>query len=82
MNELETYSPTSRDIIKMVVGNKIDREESRQVTKAEGEQFAKKTGSLFIEASAKTREGVRDAFAEVVRKVTHSLELLIITNIE
>lgn len=68
-SELDTYASSS-DVIKILVGNKTDKgEEKREVTRKEGEQFAKKMGALFIEASAKTKNGVQEAFGEVVRKV-------------
>ena len=54
----------------MLVGNKIDQEESRQVTRDEGARFARKHSMLFIEASARTREGVQIAFEELVQKVS------------
>jgi GTPase SAR1 family protein len=57
------------NLIKMLVGNKIDREDSREVTRDEGARFARKYSMLFIEASARTREGVQIAFEELVQKV-------------
>jgi Ras-related protein Rab-18 len=66
--ELDTFS-TKLNLIKMLVGNKIDREDSRQVTRDEGARFARKYSMLFIEASARTREGVQIAFEELVQKV-------------
>ncbi len=53
----------------MLVGNKIDREDSREITRDEGARFAKKHSMLFIEASARTREGVQMAFEELVQHV-------------
>ncbi|XP_064617249.1 ras-related protein Rab-18A-like [Liolophura sinensis] len=67
LNELETFS-TKHDIIKMLVGNKIDKDK-REVTKEDGLKFARKHHMLFIEASAKTREGVQCAFEELVEKI-------------
>jgi len=67
LNETETYA-TKQDLIKMLVGNKIDKA-NREVTRQEGQQFARKHGMLFIEASARTKEGVECAFEELVEKI-------------
>lgn len=73
-SELETY--VHPKVVKMVVGNKVDKEYSRQVTYSEGQHFATRMGSLFFEASAKTSLGVGDAFKEVVRQVVQTPELI------
>jgi len=68
LTELETYS-TNHDCIKMLVGNKCDMEQDRMVTREEGQKCARKYQMMFIEASAKTKEGVQCAFEELVEKV-------------
>jgi len=68
LNELETYS-TRVELIKMLVGNKKDKEEDREVSVEEGTKFARKHSMLFIEASAKTCDGVQCAFEELVEKI-------------
>ncbi|KAF8530046.1 ras-domain-containing protein [Hysterangium stoloniferum] len=71
-SELETY--VSSSVVKMVVGKPLSTEAnllefSRAVSEAEGRKFAESQGSLFLEVSAKTNIGVREAFLEVVEKV-------------
>jgi GTPase SAR1 family protein len=48
LNELDTYA-TKKDIVKMLVGNKIDKP-NRVVTRTQGERFARKHAMLFVEA--------------------------------
>ncbi|KAK8385588.1 hypothetical protein O3P69_016393 [Scylla paramamosain] len=70
LNELETYS-TRTDIVKMLVGNKIDKEKV-EVSREDGLKFARRHAMLFIEASAKTRDGVQCAFEELVQKIVQT----------
>ncbi|KAI0065165.1 ras-domain-containing protein [Artomyces pyxidatus] len=72
-SELETY--VSDSVVKIVVGNKVDKEYSRQVPTQEAQQFAERMGSLFVEASAKTAVGVREAFRNVVERIIDTPEL-------
>ncbi|KIY63693.1 ras-domain-containing protein [Cylindrobasidium torrendii FP15055 ss-10] len=72
-SELETYvggkDSGGDKVIKIVVGNKVDKEFSREVSAEEGKAFADRVGSLFVEASAKTAIGVKDIFEELVQKI-------------
>jgi len=72
-SELETY--VSESVVKIIVGNKVDKEFSRQVPTSEGEAFARRMNSLFIETSAKTAVGVSEAFKEVAEKILDTPEL-------
>ncbi|PPR06298.1 hypothetical protein CVT26_005130 [Gymnopilus dilepis] len=72
-SELETY--VSSSVVKILVGNKVDKEFSRQVSRAEAENFAARMNSLFIETSAKTAVGVKETFQEVVEKILDTPEL-------
>jgi len=76
LTELETYS-TNLDLVKMLVGNKCDLESQgeRAVSKEEGLKCARKHQMMFIEASAKTREGVACAFEELVEKIIQTPQL-------
>lgn len=53
----------------MLVGNKCDLEDQRQVSTQEGQELAKKMGCQFKEASAKTRVNVEEAFYDLVREI-------------
>ncbi|KAL0074559.1 P-loop containing nucleoside triphosphate hydrolase protein [Phycomyces blakesleeanus] len=67
-NEVNTYC-SSPDVVKMIVGNKVDKESSRVVSHREGSELARKLQSLFVECSAKTNMGVKEAFEELVIKI-------------
>ncbi|KAG0190610.1 Ras- protein Rab-18 [Apophysomyces sp. BC1034] len=73
-NEVNTYC-SSPDVVKMIVGNKLDKESSRVVDYEEGAALARKLQTLFIECSAKTKVGVREAFEELVSKIIETPSL-------
>ncbi|KAI9086345.1 hypothetical protein K1719_031799 [Acacia pycnantha] len=73
--EVELYS-TNQDCMKMLVGNKVDRDSERVVSKEEGLALAKELGSLFLECSAKTREKVDQCFQELALKIMEVPSLL------
>ncbi|XP_020690168.1 ras-related protein RABC2a [Dendrobium catenatum] len=73
--EIELYS-TNQDCIKMLVGNKVDKESDRVVTKEEGIAFAQEYGCLFLECSAKTRANVEKCFEELAQKILEVPSLL------
>nr|XP_040243486.1 ras-related protein RABC2a isoform X1 [Aegilops tauschii subsp. strangulata] len=66
--EIELHS-TNKECVKMLVGNKVDKDEDRMVTTEEGLAFAQQCGCLFLESSAKTRENVEKCFEELVLKI-------------
>ncbi|KAJ3600070.1 hypothetical protein NHX12_034022, partial [Muraenolepis orangiensis] len=53
------------DVIIMLVGNKTDLADKRQITIEEGEQRAKELGVMFVETSAKTGYNVKQLFRRV-----------------
>ena len=63
--EVEMYG-TIANSVKIVIGNKIDREDERTVARKEGVAFAKEYGCLFLECSAKPKVRVAEAFDELV----------------
>ena len=60
IGELKTNG--SDDILIILVGNKTDLEDKREVSREEGEQFAKDNDYLFAEVSAKDGKGFQDLF--------------------
>ena len=60
--------------MKLLVGNKIDME--RQVERERADAWARSHGMLFLEASAKTRLGIKQVFMEVVQKILENPEAL------
>lgn len=74
LSEIETYT-TNPDVVKLLVGNKIDKE-NREVTREEAVAFARDKAMLFIECSAKTRLGVQQAFEELVMRILETPTLL------
>jgi len=58
----------------MLIGNKSDLDHKRAVTTAEGEQFAKENGLIFIETSAKTAANVEEAFIYTARKIYEKIQ--------
>lgn len=72
--EVDIYT-TNKSCVKLLVGNKIDKEAVRAVSKAEGLAFAKDNAMLFMEASAKTEQGVEQCFEELIQKILDIPEL-------
>ena len=65
MNELRENNKV--DISKVLIGNKSDLEDKREVSKEEAEQFAESIGCKYFEGSAKTGDNIFDALDEIAR---------------
>jgi len=58
----------------MLIGNKCDLENRRQVSTEEGERFAKENGLIFMETSAKTAFNVEEAFINTSKIIYDNIE--------
>ena len=65
----EVKNNGSKDIVCMLIGNKKDLEEERQVKYEEGKEIADKNNMLFLETSAKTSENVQECFYLSAEKI-------------
>ncbi|KAH6784141.1 RAB GTPase-like protein C2A [Perilla frutescens var. hirtella] len=75
VKELERCCPDS-DCIRILIGNKVDRENERAVTTEEGMALAKEHKCLFFECSAKTQANVKQCFKELTVKILEVPSLL------
>ena len=67
MNSIET---NLGDIIPIIiVGNKLDMKDMREITKENADKLSKEYNYKYFETSAKTGEGVDDAFKDLVNQI-------------
>lgn len=67
LNELHTYS--DMNVITVLVGNKSDLKDAREVSAAEGKTLAESQGLFFMETSALDSSNVAAAFRTVVKEI-------------
>ena len=70
----DLYATVDHSIVMMLVGNKSDLADSEQVTREEGEQFAREHKLLFLETSAWTGTNVGEAFAQLATQALEHLQ--------
>ncbi|KAK5625201.1 hypothetical protein RRF57_000917 [Xylaria bambusicola] len=58
--------------VKIVAGNKCDLQESRQVSAAQGLEWARRRGCGFMETSARLEVNIEETFALIVRRVVEA----------
>ena len=75
LQEVEQFSMGGgKEVVKLLVGNKVDQ--IRNVQRETADDWARQRGMLFMEASAKTKEGIAQVFNEVVQKILENPTLL------
>ena len=67
LNDCKNLSPSSTLLV--LIGNKIDLEEERKVTKEMGEDFANENGMLFFETSALNGNGIENTFQKCIENI-------------
>lgn len=72
LDDCRKYSSSNTTV--MLIGNKSDLEDKREVTTAEGEAFAKANGLFFLEVSAKTAANVDEAFIATAKHIYEKAE--------
>ena len=72
IEECKGQSP--KTIFMVLVGNKSDLADKRQVNTEEGQELAEKYGMLFYESSAKTGTNVEEIFLESTNKIAQRIE--------
>ena len=66
---IEIEKNGNKNVYKLLIGNKNDLEENRQISYEEGKEFASINGMEFFETSAKTAYQVQDAFELLTRDI-------------
>lgn len=67
LSEIEHHA--SAKVTKILVGNKSDLEDQRQVSYQEGKDFADKLGMEFLETSAKSRINIDETFMKLTNAI-------------
>lgn len=63
------YRNASKNVYKILIGNKCDLEDKRQVTYEQGQEMAEQYGMKYIETSAKSAYHVEEAFVTMTKEV-------------
>ena len=66
---IEIEKNGNKNVYKLLIGNKSDLEDQRQISKEEGKEFAEINGMKFFETSAKENFQVQEAFIQLTRDV-------------
>ena len=72
LDDVRTNS--SKNVTVILIGNKKDLEDKRQVSYEEGEAFAKENGLMFLETSAKTAYNVVESFNLSAQCILNNIE--------
>ncbi|EKE42164.1 hypothetical protein ENUP19_0146G0019 [Entamoeba nuttalli] len=65
----ELHENADKKVVQMVIGNKCDLSQTREVQTTEGEELAKKNNAFFFETSALDGSNVEEAFMTLLKKI-------------
>ena len=66
---IEIEKNASKNVLKVLIGNKTDLEDKRVITYSQGKEFADSYGLKYIETSAKKNMNVNEAFETLGREL-------------
>ena len=66
---IEVEKNASKNVYKILIGNKCDLDEKRKVTFEQGKEFADTHGMKFFETSAKNAHNVEESFITMTREI-------------
>ncbi|KAF2288844.1 hypothetical protein GH714_016807 [Hevea brasiliensis] len=78
LNELHTHS--DMNVVTILIGNKTDLKDAREVSTDEGKDLAEAQGLFFMETSALDSSNVTAAFQTVVREIYNILSRKVMSN--
>ena len=67
IQDLKENADNINDLFICLIGNKIDKEDKREVSIEEANKFAQENNIPYFEVSAKTGEGIKNLFDEVIK---------------
>ena len=70
------------NVLRILVGNKTDLEDTRVISKEEGKKLAEENGLKFYEISAKTMNGLVEMFEDVAKEYVQIYEQKAIKNFQ
>ena len=68
----EIKEEISEKVTIVLIGNKIDNEGERKISKDQGEKLANEYGVTFFETSAKTGQGINESVFYLVQKIVEA----------
>ena len=69
----DVHDQSPKTVLIILIGNKIDLENKRDVSYDEGKEYAIKNGLIFMETSAKTGEGVEEIFKQSAEEIDQKI---------